>query len=408
MGVTGLGQFIAKECPQAVTVLGKGDEVLEQFKGQVLGFDTSVLMHRYVNAVNSTENGEHLQSFIKLHLKLQTYGITGVFIFDGKQTGAKDDEIKRRVTQRKKRMTKAKDEVATIEKELSELQAVPPSPVATPLAAASVPSSPAATPLAPEDEFATMLRVTALQEKLVVQSKKATRMVKGEYYTQLKVLFREHKIPFLVAAYEAEQCGAWLAKNGLVDLLVTDDYDALASSSPLFLQHFQSSLHSARLVYLKPILDHLKFNHEQFVDFCILCGTDFGGKLEGIGPSGAKKYLQKYGSIEAFLASTEGGKWRSKTGQLDDFKYQVARRMFNDNAFPVAELDVFEKVPKLQQAFFSEAQANGLKRDRFRIMTDTIAAYTPATLNDEAVEDESESEAGGANTLPKRQRLVSL
>jgi flap endonuclease-1 len=141
----------------------------------------------------------------------------------------------------------------------------------------------AAVPTAPD--FAEIVRLATLRGKLADEEKKATRKVKAEYYVQLKDLFRKHQVPFMTAAYEAEQAGSWLVKNGFANVIVSDDYDCLLCGAPSFFQHFHSNKKfcTQRLVHLAPLLKHLNFTHAQFIDFCILTGTDFGGHLPGIG-----------------------------------------------------------------------------------------------------------------------------
>jgi len=47
------------------------------------------------------------------------------------------------------------------------------------------------------------------------------------------------------------------------------------------------------------ILTQLKFTSAQFLDFCVMCGTDYNTNIFKVGPDKAYKLLQQYGSIEA-------------------------------------------------------------------------------------------------------------
>ena len=109
MGVTSLGQLIKNECPSASVPIDSNN--LELFRGKTLAWDVSGLMHRFVNACNSIANDEHLHSFVGLWRKTTAAGIESCFVFDGKQTNAKADEITKRVHQRDKRMSKAKAQI---------------------------------------------------------------------------------------------------------------------------------------------------------------------------------------------------------------------------------------------------------------------------------------------------------
>jgi len=386
MGVSLIGQLIKKEGVNAAVekILTEAD--MEQFRGQVWLMDTSGFMHRYVNKCNSIINNEHLHCFVHLHDKLkEKYGILCCFVFDGKQTGAKQGEIEKRTVQKERRMSKAKLKLEEYTQEMKELSAAiieeenSKSPQKeqgektkqdekTP---ANV--TPGKVPVQEKEktdeggggglDFDKMVRLAMLKGLKVEEEKKATREVKKQYYEDLKVLFDERKISYMTATYEAEQAGSWLMKNGLADLVISDDYDCLACGAPFFFQHFESSKPFCvpRLVRLQPLLDHLGFSLEEFVDFCILCGTDFGGHLKGIGWKGAKKVITKHRTIEAFLKSKDGEKYRRQSGALEQFTYNVARTMFMDDAFPVSQVKIFdERLESIQDRFTQEVSQNPL------------------------------------------------
>jgi hypothetical protein len=58
MGVPSLNQLL-KECPAAVENV-TNEELKEKFQGQTFLFDTSGMMHRFVNKCESIANNEHL------------------------------------------------------------------------------------------------------------------------------------------------------------------------------------------------------------------------------------------------------------------------------------------------------------------------------------------------------------
>jgi flap endonuclease-1 len=41
--------------------------------------------------------------------------------------------------------------------------------------------------------------------------------------------------------------------------------------------------------------------HEEFVDLCILCGSDYTNTISGIGPVKAYKYIQECKNIEKVI-----------------------------------------------------------------------------------------------------------
>lgn len=326
MGISLIGQLIKKEVPGAVEPV---DDDLTRFRGQRWVIEVSAFMHRFINKVPSVDNGEHLQCFMEMYHQLHNAGIHPCFVFDGKQTMAKRKENQKRAQQRDKRMSEAREKVLQVQQEIEQLDA--------PAAAVVVEgaATPVEGPLPEVIDFADMVRRATLRGQLAQETKKATRIVKREYYRALQDMFREANVPFVTARYEAEQACSWLARNGYADLVVSDDYDCLACDAPAFLQHFNSSLHSTRIVRLAPLLAHLRMTQEEFVDFCILCGTDFGGHLPGVGLARARKIITRHRRIETYLASGEGRKHRALV-EAENFRYEVPRIMFTDTSFPLS------------------------------------------------------------------------
>uniref|UniRef100_A0A6C0BMF0 XPG-I domain-containing protein n=1 Tax=viral metagenome TaxID=1070528 RepID=A0A6C0BMF0_9ZZZZ len=345
MGVPSLGKVL-KECPDAWEEV-PDEKLAEKFSGKTFLFDAPAMMHRFVNKCDTIVNNEHLACFLHLRDRMRKCGIECAFMFDGKQTMAKHDEVVRRVESKQRSMAKAQQKVTSYQKELNELQEKiqqsPPEFVQKPASSPKEQVEQVAKveqEAKPELDFAAMARLSTLKGLLVEQTKRAERRVRGSYYTDLKEIFRREGIPFMTANYEAEQAGAWLVKHGLADVIVSDDYDCLVCGAPFFFQHFHSSKRAQRLIHLEPLMQHLGFTeHSQFVDYCILSGTDFPGRLPGIGPVNAQRLIKKHGSIEALLASADGKRFQSADGAKPT-AHRVAQRMFLDDAFPLSSVEI--------------------------------------------------------------------
>jgi 5'-3' exonuclease len=72
----------------------------------------------------------------------------------------------------------------------------------------------------------------------------------------------------------------------------------------------------------------LGLSKSAFIDFCILCGTDFSGTIKGIGPFKALEFIKRHGSIEKLLASLD-----SKYIPHDTFDYRLARKVNSHHLF---------------------------------------------------------------------------
>ncbi|RKP06043.1 5'-3' exonuclease [Thamnocephalis sphaerospora] len=84
----------------------------------------------------------------------------------------------------------------------------------------------------------------------------------------------------------------------------------------------------------------LGMTRAQFVDMCILCGTDFSSTLEKVGPIRAVELIQKHGSIEKILEAV-GEKHPPREG----FDFAQARRVFASLPPPPAYLVADKAIP---------------------------------------------------------------
>lgn len=114
-------------------------------------------------------------------------------------------------------------------------------------------------------------------------------------------------IPFYYASQEAESLASYLCSNSDVDVVVTEDTDVLAYGSPCWISSVSHDGTCTEIVF-KDVLEQMSLSKEQFLDFCIMCGTDYNESLKGIGPvssykhvlSGLDNFFDTYtGSIDA-------------------------------------------------------------------------------------------------------------
>ncbi|RIA98705.1 hypothetical protein C1645_749043 [Glomus cerebriforme] len=103
--------------------------------------------------------------------------------------------------------------------------------------------------------------------------------------------------------HEAEAMCASLVTLGLADATVSEDMDTtLFGDGILLRQFFKKNL---PILEISPVeaRKSLELSHDQYIDLCILCGTDFAGTIRNVGPITALKLIKKHGSIENILPS---------------------------------------------------------------------------------------------------------
>lgn len=113
-----------------------------------------------------------------------------------------------------------------------------------------------------------------------------------------KLLFDTLGIPYYTAPMEAETMCAELCMQGKVDAVLTEDTDVLAYGAPIILTDFNIYSGTCNKLIQQELLDAMEFDQNQFLDFCIMCGTDYNDNIPRIGPVKSAQMLKQYKCIE--------------------------------------------------------------------------------------------------------------
>ena len=119
-------------------------------------------------------------------------------------------------------------------------------------------------------------------------------------------------VPWVTAAAEGEAQAAVMAAKGQLDVVATQDWDALLYGSPVLVRNLMDdgTKRYGRIVHAQSIglADMLQTNglsREQLVDLAIMIGTDYHPGIKGIGPKTGLKLIKQYGTIEAVCEAKE-------------------------------------------------------------------------------------------------------
>ena len=143
-----------------------------------------------------------------------------------------------------------------------------------------------------------------------------------EDITVIEELCVSLSIPFYMARQEAESFASYLCNTNQVDMVVTEDTDVLAYGC----HHWLSNIaHDGSCLYVSynHVLEQMNLTMPQFIDFCILCGTDYNETLKGIGPISAYKNIQEYNTIQGLFEAKPQLK-------EDHFDYILVRTFFTN------------------------------------------------------------------------------
>jgi flap endonuclease-1 len=129
-----------------------------------------------------------------------------------------------------------------------------------------------------------------------------------------KELLEAMGIAVVQAPGEGEAQASYMAKQGLVHGVSSQDYDCLMFQSPKLIQNL--SLARTRktvsgikevaplLMNLKEVLKELGINQEQLICLGILCGTDYNpGGVKGLGPKKSLKIIKEYKTKEKIFSA---------------------------------------------------------------------------------------------------------
>ena len=279
MGIKGLTGLIKKTSPDSIQHIG-----LYTMKEKRVAIDTSIFLYKSLINVRSkgdylrNKDGKvvsHIQGLYYKTNQLLSFGITPIYIFDGKPPPEKSQTIKERV--KKADECKAKMDATTDKKEKQNLE-------------------------------------------------KGTIRIKKEYIDDLKRLFDSMGVSYIHPDGEAEAYASELCKIGFVDAVMTEDMDTLSYGCPQLVRGcIDKSIKRPEVITtfnFQKILEDFQMTHDEFIDMCILCGCDYCPTIPKVGPVRAMKFIQKYKTIENYLdkEKVENEEFKSK--------YEASRGLF--------------------------------------------------------------------------------
>ncbi len=287
MGIDHILDLVRKECPEML-VTYRFDELF----GWRVAVDISIFLYKYILSVGSEK---WINPFIVLLCALKKNGIKAVCIFDGKNAPkekGKEREHRKEESQKKKNRMKLCEEMRKklVEKYL---------PNNTPITGQIKEDckkliSPAKGRIDTTDYRSGDDVVNALVE-VYTKLDNQTQLITEEHQNMAQKIVKLLGLACFVADGEAETLCSYLAINGEVDAVFTEDTDVLAYGVPMMLRFgHEHKLGDGRLngIHMGLLLEALELNQEEFRDLCILFRCDYNrwnGSVKGW-PVDGKKY----------------------------------------------------------------------------------------------------------------------
>ena len=87
--------------------------------------------------------------------------------------------------------------------------------------------------------------------------------------------------------------------------VISEDSDVLAYGANMLLCDLNISNGECNVIYLPSLLKTMELTYNEFLDFCILSGTDYNNNIPGIGSVKCLEFINKHHSIENIFSNEE-------------------------------------------------------------------------------------------------------
>lgn len=330
MGIKNLSSLIKKYAPASIV-----QEPLSKYAGITCAVDTSIYMHKY----KSIYGRKWIGAFHAFMKSLSSNNIKCIFVFDSKVC------IPEKIAERKKRSAKRAELRARIAELSAALEIYKSSgtvnPILTKFSARKYSTS-------NNRSFLSLLGSYDCQEEYrgvcenvdvdmiseyIAKSNNQLECIRDSDIEVIKQMCKYNGCSVVDSSVmEAEKMCVMLCLEKKAQAVLSDDSDVLvyaasaasgASAASIRILSKPTSKMTTE-TSLEVILANLQLTREQFVDLCILAGTDYSQPImSGVGIMKAYKYISQYKTIENTLLSLNIN---------SDVNYERVREIFAPNS----------------------------------------------------------------------------
>lgn len=159
------------------------------------------------------------------------------------------------------------------------------------------------------------------------------KLVKNQIYIKssdmenIKTMLENIGIPVISSPenIEAEFYCSWLTIEGYTIATYSSDTDCYACGCPLIITDIRDSYRdqTVKMISINNILQLLQLTYREFLDMCILAGTDFNKNISKIGIIKSYNYIKKYKTIENIINNVN-----INNEDIENLNYQTLRSMY--------------------------------------------------------------------------------
>uniref|UniRef100_A0A6C0D256 XPG N-terminal domain-containing protein n=1 Tax=viral metagenome TaxID=1070528 RepID=A0A6C0D256_9ZZZZ len=287
MGIKNLQPFIRKTCPHVYRECS-----LEHYAFKKVAVDVSIYLCKF----KTTYGKQWLDALLQFITTLREFDIHPVFIFDTEFPVEKDAEKKSRQLQR----LKTREKVEHLTKMWEQLKNTFQEHQTTFFF-----SSPHEfqelqdlySKICPEWNVSLSISICSMDQE-IEKINNSMLSIRSDDYLVTKELLDILQVPYFQAVGEAEATCSALCRYHWVDAVMSEDTDVLAYGAPVFLHRMNFMTKTVIEIQYQELIHGLRMTSSQFLDFCIMCGTDYNKNIPQIGPEKSYRLLQKYESLE--------------------------------------------------------------------------------------------------------------
>ena len=150
------------------------------------------------------------------------------------------------------------------------------------------------------------------------------------------------------APEEADSQCAALNVSNFVDAVVTEDMDVLAFGTTKMLRKF-SNKNKVIEIDFKKILSEMQIDKDQFIDICIILGTDYCKPIKGLNINTLHDIYMKFGNMEDFVKEldsintkliAEGKEIKYKIPKNFMVRWKIAKEYYLSSAFVIDPIEL--------------------------------------------------------------------
>lgn len=265
---------------------------LSEYAYKKVAIDISLYIHKY----KAICGDKWLSAFIKLISSLRRNEIHCVFIFDGQAPKEKSAEKAKRREEKEKLV----NYVCELEDALDSYHKTN---IIQPILL-NLYGQRKISPKRLLGKKDNKIDITWLEEK-IRQKRQQIIDIGPKDFDDARELFDILRVPHLTAIGEAEKMCAKLCIDKLVDSVLSEDTDVIAYGAPNFMSKIDTYQDRCTLINNQHMLAIMDITQEQFLDLCIMCGTDYNDNIPKVGSHTAFKHLLLHKSIDEIGKNTD-------------------------------------------------------------------------------------------------------